>query len=251
MLLCKYINNLHIDNVSIEATPTCYRPGFPAESNVTNHSATLTWTAGEAGQTAWQIAYKKGESFDPNAEDFELTTVNIVDVNALTYTFDKTLDAYSTYYVYVRANCGSEYSKWCNNYCKFTTKKELLAPKDLTVANVMPTSLDLGWTVGGGDFEESWDIIYSTSDANPAPEAIPNFVRVTENPYHVTGLQANTGYYFWVRANHTGYSTSIWSTPKYQYTPEACQKPSGLTAGDATPNSIKLRWTAGAAWQTA
>ena len=244
-------NNLHIDNVSIDATPTCYRPGFPAESNVTNHSATLTWTAGEAGQTAWQIAYKKGESFDPNAEDFELTTVNIVDVNALTYTFDKTLDAYSTYYVYVRANCGSEYSKWCNNYCKFTTKKELLAPKDLTVANVMPTSLDLGWTVGGGDFEESWDIIYSTSEANPAPEAIPNFVGVTENPYHVTGLQANTGYYFWVRANHTGYSPSIWSTPKYQYTPEACQKPSGLTAGDATPNSIKLSWTAGAAWQTA
>ncbi len=244
-------NYLHIDNVSIDATPTCYRPGIPAASNVTNHSATLTWTAGEEGQTAWQIAYKKGETFNPNAAGFDLSTVITVDVDALTYTFDKTLDAASTYYVYVRANCDSEYSKWCSNACSFTTKTELPAPTSLTVANVMPNSLDLGWTVGGGDFEESWDIIYATTSTTPAADATPNFAGVTQNPYPVTGLENNTTYYFWVRANHTGHGTSAWSSYKSQKTPEACPKPTALTAGDPTPNSIKLSWTAGAAWQTA
>ena len=244
-------NDLHIDNVSIDVTPTCFKPGIPSASNVTNHSATLTWTAGEEGQTAWQIAYKKGEAFDPNASGFDLNSVEVLDVDALTYTFDKTLDAASTYYVYVRANCGNEYSKWCTNACNFTTKAELPVPTSLTVANVMPTSLDLGWTVGGGDYEESWDIYYSTSSSTPAADVTPVFAGVTNNPYPITGLEGNTNYYFWVRANHTGHGTSAWSSSKSQRTPEACPKPSALSTSDITPNSIKLSWTAGATWQTA
>lgn len=89
--------------------PTCIKPTNFSASNVTSSSATLSWTAGEAGQDAWNVMYKKDT-------DSEWTTVP---VNTTTYTVTG-LSPVSTYYAKVQANCGEgDLSKWAET--TFTT----------------------------------------------------------------------------------------------------------------------------------
>lgn len=89
--------------------PTCVKPTNFSASNVTSSSATLSWAAGEAGQDAWNVMYKKDS-------DSEWTTVP---VNTTTYTVTG-LSPVSTYYAKVQANCGEgDLSKWAET--TFTT----------------------------------------------------------------------------------------------------------------------------------
>ena len=89
--------------------PTCIKPTNFSASNVTSSSATLSWIAGEAGQDAWNVMYKK----DTNSE---WTTVP---VSTTTYTITG-LSPVSTYYAKVQANCGEgDLSKWAET--TFTT----------------------------------------------------------------------------------------------------------------------------------
>ena len=94
---------------------TCPKPKDLEASNITETSATLTWTNGEEGQTAWQIAYKAGSNFNPNTDP-----CTIVDVSSNPSTINN-LESLTTYYAYVRANCGeSGYSSWSASPCHFT-----------------------------------------------------------------------------------------------------------------------------------
>lgn len=89
--------------------PTCIKPTNFSASNVTSSSATLSWTAGEAGQDAWNVMYKKDT-------DSEWTTVP---VSTTTYTITG-LSPVSTYYAKVQADCGEgDLSKWAET--TFTT----------------------------------------------------------------------------------------------------------------------------------
>ena len=93
----------------------CPKPSNPVASNITETSATLSWTNGEEGQTAWQIAYKAGSNFNPNT-----ATCTIVDADSNPFTLNN-LESLTTYYAYVRANCGDDgYSGWSMASCHFT-----------------------------------------------------------------------------------------------------------------------------------
>ena len=234
----------YMDNFVVEPMPTCARPGAPAASNVTNHSATITWTAPD-GQTAWQLKYNKGADFDPATEG---TLVN--GLTAKTYTFDKTLDPASDYYVYVRSDCGGgDYSSWSKK-CKFTTKIQAPKPSSIVKMTVGPDYVDLYWTAGGGDYETSYDIYYSTS-STPIPngETTPTVSGITprptnESPYHLGELAYETTYYIWVRAYHGGTDNqySEWASGGNFKTLVACPKPTALAALPAH-TTADLSWT--------
>ena len=239
---------LSIDDVSVEPIPACGRPETPmvAPNTLTNHSAKLTWTAPE-GQEAWQIAYST-TSFDPNAANFDLTTVQVIDVTANPYTFDKTLNAATTYYMYVRGNCGTDgYSKWCKNACSFTTKVANPAPTGLTVTNVGSRTADVYWTAGGGD-TETWEVYY-TDDATfdiadyTTGATSVSTLPTSETPLQLTSLTPEASYRLWVRANHgtpDGYSN--WTSPKSFTMQVACPKPTNLAAVPSH-TTADLTWT--------
>ena len=248
-----YGSSTYMDNFAIEPVPTCGRPGTPmvAPNTLTNHSAKLTWTAPE-GQEAWQIAYST-TSFDPNAANFDLTTVEVIDVTANPYTFDKTLAAATTYYMYVRGNCGNDgYSKWCKTACSFTTKEAKPKPTAVTVTNIGSTTADLYWTKGGGDFETSWDVYRvasettptTTPDANTEPTFTVNTLPTSEAPYVMDDLTAETKYYLWVRANHGNDGYSAWQamTGGSFTTQVACPKPTNVAAVPSH-TSANITWT--------
>ena len=100
------------------AAPTCPKPtDFEAtSSSITSNQATLTWTAGEAGQVDFDIVVSPTELTDPSAG----TVVELRGLAALSYTTPATLTAHHTYYAYVRAYCGTDdQSRWVKT--TFTT----------------------------------------------------------------------------------------------------------------------------------
>jgi hypothetical protein len=229
---------------------SCARPANLSASNVTNHSATLTW-AGAEGQNNWEIKYNAGADFDPETEgtlveeEFGITTPD--------YTFNKTLEANTHYYVYVRANCGDEnYSCWVG--ADFTTGMANPSPTVTTVDEITPINAVLRWTAPVGDFLESYDIYYSKTQALPTEESEIQYTGIDADFTSYIIRNLTEGYwYVYMRAYHgetDGYSS--W-TPYYGYgfqVPEACPKPTNLTANNPTPNSITLSWKEGANWQS-
>ena len=229
---------------------SCARPDNVAASNVTNHSATLTWTGAE-GQNNWEIKYNAGADFDPETEgtlveeEFGITTPD--------YTFNKTLEANTHYYVYVRANCGDEnYSCWVG--ADFTTGMANPSPTVTTVDEITPINAVLRWTAPAGDFLQSYDIYYSTTQGLPTEESEIQYTGIDADFTSYIIRNLTEGYwYVYMRAYHgenDGYSS--W-TPYYGYgfqVPEACPKPTNLTANNPTPNSITLSWKEGANWQS-
>ncbi len=253
----QYITSIYMDNLTVEEIPSCARPTELAKSEVTNHSATLTWTAGDPSQNNWQVAYSK-TSFDPNTASFDINTVQTSDFatsTTCTYRMDGLFDAASTYYLYIRANCGTstepDYGPWSRNGISLTTLAAAPAPSGFTASNFASTKVDLVWTAGGGDFETSWELYYVKSTTAPeAPAATATATKTvttlptTANPYQLTGLDPESKYYIWVRANHGTDGPSAWValTGDFFETLAPCPTPTGLAYNNLTAVSADLTW---------
>ena len=253
----QYGTSTYMDNLTVEQIPTCARPEGLAYSDVTNHSATIEWTAGDAEQTLWQIAYSK-TNFDPNTANFDVTTVSTIDATAHPFTLDKILDPESTYYVYVRANCGTaadpDFGPWNRKGISFTTQVATPAPSNFVATNPASEKVDMTWNAGGGDFE-SWELYYVASETAPeAPTAsttatVSNITTLptTEAPYVLEGLNPVTKYFAWIRAKHVWnneatYSDWVALTGSHFETLDACPTPTDLVATNLTSVSADLSW---------
>ena len=204
-------NNLHIDNVSIDIVPTCLKPSNLAADDIKAHSAQLSWTNGEEGQTAWQIVYDTLPTTKPD-------TLPIINVSENPYVLGG-LDPETRYYVYVRANCGAEdgVSRWADGIY-FTT----------TIACPAPTGLAAQLTAGNGSIAtlnwnageaQAWQVEYSIhSDMTDSL-----VLNVTEATVNLTGLTAEATYYARVKADcgeldgESVYSAVISFTPSDKY----------------------------------
>lgn len=213
-------NNLHIDNVLIDKVPTCIKPTGLSVSEIKAHKAKIAWTADE-GQSEWQIAY------DTKATEKPDTLANILTVTGNPYVLEN-LDPATTYYVYVRANCGVDdgVSRWTNGK-SFKTTIACPAPTNLQ-AVLTPgngTIATLKWTAGGD--EQSWRVEYSTN-ANMSDSVA---VVVYDTIYNLTGLTSDTTYYARVLADCGELdSLSVYST-KIEFTPTSAYR---LTVNDGT-----------------
>ena len=88
-------NDLHIDNVVVGEMPACAAPSHPAVSDITDATATISWTEnGDA--TSWVVEY--GEA------DFAIGSGDVVTVSDTFVTLTGLTDA-THYDVYVKAVC--------------------------------------------------------------------------------------------------------------------------------------------------
>ena len=86
--------------------PTCPKPKNLAANAVTANSATLGWTNG-GEETAWQMVISQDPDFNPD-------NYNPISVTSNPFTLTE-LTAETTYYAYVRADCGGgDVSAWSN-----------------------------------------------------------------------------------------------------------------------------------------
>ena len=146
------------------AAVTCAKPkNFNAES-ITAHEATLTWTAGAEGQSNWDVYVTTTATDVPDentSPTYQVTTCSKALSN---------LAAQTTYYAYVRANCGGgDYSKWASK--NFTTTREALTV-DAThpYSQDFETSNDWGFTNGSQTNQWCWGS--ATNNGNGGQKAI-------------------------------------------------------------------------------
>lgn len=90
---------LFVDDLTVDYAPNCVEPTNVVCTGNTSSSVTLAWNPN--GATAWEIAY--------DTADFTPTTGTAVTTNPYTVTG---LTSGTTYYFYVRNDCGSDYSSW-------------------------------------------------------------------------------------------------------------------------------------------
>ena len=144
-----YFNRyMFLPKVSIDFNPasSCVKPTGLTVSNITGHTADISWNAGDA--TAWQICLNDDET-------------NLIDVTVNQYAITG-LDPVTSYTVKVRSNCGEEgYSAWATK--TFTTDVACPAPTALN-AEIIGTTANLTWN-GSAD---SYVVKYRTagSDGN-------------------------------------------------------------------------------------
>ncbi len=84
------------------------------------------------------------------------------------------------------------------------------SPKSVKATNVTNESATATWTAGGE--ETSWEVSYSTSNEKPAADG--SYTTVNSASYELTGLTAETTYYFFVRAVN-GENKSDWSVANF------------------------------------
>ena len=179
-----------IDDITVEFIPSCLKPTDVNATNIMGHKATISWTPGTEDQNAWQIAYDTKATANPD------TLANILDVTANPFVLEN-LNPATTYYVYVRANCGEDdFSKWSDGK-SFRTTVACPAPKNLK-AVLTPgngTIATLNWTAGGD--EQSWIVEYSMN-ANMSDSIV---AIVSDTTIDLEGLIAETTYYARVLAD--------------------------------------------------
>ena len=110
----------------------CPAPMELAVSNITLTGATFSWSVG-GGETAWEIVVQEAGANAPTAETagIEVTGDPIFTITNLV--------SCQYYDVYVRANCGSEFSVW-TQALNFTTASEATA----TFNETLETTANLG-----------------------------------------------------------------------------------------------------------
>ena len=109
-------NNVYVDNFIVRETPACQEPSNPVNSLVTHNSARIEWTPPLLAPATYEI-YLATTSDAPTSSTTPTATGIIntfYDVTGLT--------GNTTYYVWVRSNCGvAGTSLWSLAYTSFTT----------------------------------------------------------------------------------------------------------------------------------
>ena len=94
----------NIDDMTIDAQPSCKRPTNLTATNVQQTTATISWTSPSATQTSWILYYQ-----DVNSSTYDSVIVN----NATTYTLTNLNNA-TTYGYVMAALCGTDISELTN-----------------------------------------------------------------------------------------------------------------------------------------
>jgi hypothetical protein len=175
----------------------CPAPTAVTASPVYINDATITWTS---TATTFNIEY--GETGFSQGSG---TTETVYD-NTITLT---SLNAETSYTVYVQADCGTDdgMSQWSS--VQFTTLPSCPAPTQVAANNITSNSADIVWTAGYQEGE--WELRYGPENFNPDTSSVSEIITGTEL-FQMQNLPADTRYDIYVRAICSGTDTSAWSS---------------------------------------
>ncbi|HJJ42386.1 MAG TPA: fibronectin type III domain-containing protein [Methanocorpusculum sp.] len=179
--VCNNVNSDWVNSTFTTLEIICNEP-TGLTSSVTTTTATLSWT--ETGD--FEMAYKLASTPDWPAN----TTVT---GNSITIT-DLTPD--TNYDWRIRQVCEAIiYSEWTNATFQTAAEPVCPTPTNLTVSNITDNSATLSWEQEENTAIE-WTLNYKPANVNDW-----TISTITDNPYTITDLIANTDYEAKIRAN--------------------------------------------------
>ncbi len=125
---------------------SCAKPKNFNATGITAHEASLTWTAGDE-ESNWDVFVTTDSEVVPDdntTPTYQVTTCS-KDLTGLT--------AQTTYYAYVRANCGGDFSKWVKKVFS-TTRVALTVDATHPYSQDFETSND--WGFENGSLTNNW-----------------------------------------------------------------------------------------------
>jgi hypothetical protein len=224
---CSGGNNSSYSAEQAFTTPAvCPVPAGLAASSLLPTSATLSWgTVSGASSYTLQWALQNSGNW---------TTV----AGLTTTSYDLTgLSAVTGYQFKVRALCGgSNYGDY-SAATDFTTPAVCNTPTGLSATGITSSSAMLNWgTVSGATtYSLQWALQNSSNWTTVAG--------LTSTSYNLTGLSANTGYQFKLRAECGGGNNSDYSSAVNFSTLALCAMPTNLVANNIQPTSADLTWS--------
>ena len=187
-----YYSDWAITTVTTAVHPCAVPTGLNA-TDVTYTGATLTWSEGEEGQSAWQVAINGAN-------------------------FNDTVDVATTTYTVTGLSNGTDYTFSVRAVCSATNMSPWSAPKPFTTLdcqpvtnvhadNVTANSAVVSWTAPQG--ATNFEIEYGMNGFNQGNGII---VAATGTSHTLTGLSATTVYDVYVRTVCGEGVTSAWSS---------------------------------------
>ncbi|MBN2681746.1 MAG: fibronectin type III domain-containing protein [Bacteroidales bacterium] len=114
-------------------------------------------------------------------------------------------------------------------------------PSNFIVSNIDTYQAEFSWTAGGS--ETNWNIEYGPAGF---AQGSGTTIAVTDNPYTLTGLSADTDYQIYIQSDCSGYE-SLWIGPFDFTTLPTCPAPTDFTANYYDSDEVQLSWTGGGA----
>jgi hypothetical protein len=176
----------------------------------------LTWSGG-AGPN-YQVYWTTGSTTRPTdlqaLSDFSAGSTSPYDWTGMARG--------TTYYFYIRSNISTTYTNWFPAAAPGASGRAPYykpgVPTSPSASTSSSTQIDLTWTApttgATQDAAEGYDIYYSTSTTDPTSSTSATTTSTTASK-SITGLTANTDYYFWVRStntDNTGTNASAWTS---------------------------------------
>ncbi|HOM35519.1 MAG TPA: fibronectin type III domain-containing protein [Bacteroidales bacterium] len=220
----------HIDKIQI------YNETCPAPSNIniitnSGFQTTIGWNENGTA-TVWEVLYGPA-GFDPQTQGIsEIVNTTQYQITGLTPT--------TNYQVYVRALCGiGDESIWTGPFSWSTTDAcPPVQGTSLVIANYESLTIQINTT---GD-ETEWDVVYGLQGFIYGEGTQIN---VNTNPFTISGLNVETAYDIYVRANCGVNGTSTWVGPFTYSTTELCPPVSNVQTLSSTPSSVVIGWNPG------
>ncbi|MBQ3709496.1 MAG: fibronectin type III domain-containing protein [Bacteroidales bacterium] len=241
-----------IDDIEISVAPTCRQPLDLSTQYAYAHEAEIRWKSRDLRQRNYQVSYSTDENFNPeNGTIVDVEFENTL-VNAGTEYRDyylTCLNANTTYYYYVRANCGNgDFSEWSEDYASLTTGEACPAPYGFYANTVKNTYAKLQWY---GDFDEEWEFRYKkTADEDWTTVTDMELMsgEGSELIYRLTGLEPGAEYEAQLRRHCGIYSCptvddgySDWVSETFTTT-TGCSAPEPWMCLTHMGTSAKLEW---------
>ncbi|MBQ1652552.1 MAG: fibronectin type III domain-containing protein, partial [Bacteroidales bacterium] len=189
----------NLDNVVFTGIPfTCMAPvNVVAAQNDAVDEAVVSWEPAGTNETSYTVVYYTGSVNQSALSSMASANYNTV-ANAVSPQTITGLEANTTYYIYVRANCGgTDESMWSQAAIVTTPTRCTIA--DLGVSNIGGTTATLSWNTEAAGarvrvFSAPTDTPWETSTGLVFEQS------VADTFCNVTGMQYSTNYYAYVRS---------------------------------------------------
>lgn len=236
---CGTQNTNRVRSITCAAIASCNVPTQLFYDGLTSTSNNIAWTApNPAPSNGYTYCYSTiNDPFSANA--ITGTTTN-------TFATLNSLSPNTTYYFWVKSNCGATQSNWASGG-SFTTypASDCNAPTQIYYDGLTSTTNTIAWVEATPTPSNGYVYCYSTVNDPFADDVITG--TTTDTYANLTNLTPNTTYYFWVKSN-CGQTQTNWASggsfTTYPAT-SGCNAPTQIYYDGLTSTTNTIAWIEG------